>query len=740
MVVHRVVKLLLGVAVTGLFVLHAGGWLSWPFLRQLESIAYDARLKLTLPGGVDPRVVIVDIDERSLREEGQWPWPRQRLAHLVDLLFDRYRVAVLGFDVVFAEPDATDSIFATLAAGPPSEDARLRERLDQLRREWDPDRRFAAALRDRPVVLGYFFDTRASPGADIRFGQLPEPVATIQDLGPNDTVLVDAIGYGANLPLLQNSAQGGGFFNSPLVDLDGVLRRVPMLIRYQDRLYEQLALAVIRALLGQPPVELVMGAGYGADERNRRLEALRIGGFTVPVDEFGTVLVPYRGPQGSFPYVSAVEVLAERADPRLLDGAIVLVGTTAAGLMDLRATPVQNVYAGVEVNANLIAGILDQTFRSRPAFTAGLEIAQLGIIGLLGIPIGFLTPSWALLLAVAIAGALLGLHGYLWEAHALVTPLASGLALLSILYVLYTSYNFFVESRRERWITRLFGQYVPPEIVAEMSRRGERYSLEGESRHMTVLFGDIADFTAISERFDPRQLTRLMQCYLTPLTRVIHEHRGTIDKYIGDAIMAFWGAPLADPEHPRHAVRAALEMTRCLRTLDDTFRAEGWPPLQIRIGINTGAMSVGNMGSRFRMSYTVLGDAVNLASRLESAAKQYGVAIVISEHTRDAVPEYACRELDRVRVKGRSRPVAIFEPLCLAAELGPEQQMELADHEAALRAYRQRDWDEATARFRRLGARWPDRRLYALYLDRLAALMVAPPPADWDGVFNLQTK
>ena len=740
MVVHSAVRLLFSAAITAVFVLHAGGWWPLPLLRQLENIAYDARLNLTLPGGVDSRVVIIDIDERSLREEGQWPWSRNRLAELVNLLFERYRIAALGFDILFAEPDSAHGVFGMLARGPLGEDVRLRAELERLHAEMDPDRHFAAALRDRPVVLGYFFNTRATPNAEVQFGQLPAPIAAAHELGASDTVLIDAVGYGANLALLQDSAHGGGFFNSPLVDQDGIFRRTPLLIRYREQLYEQLALAVVRTLLGNPPVALIMGAGYGVDARNRRLEALRIGGFTVPTDELGAVLVPYRGPQGSFPYVSAHEVLAGRADPRLLEGAIALVGTTAAGLLDLRAAPVQSVYAGVEMNANLIAGILSQSFKNQPAFAAGLEIFQLTLVGLLGALLGFLAPTQALLLAVAAGGALLGVNGYLWQAQALVAPLATPLTLLFILYVLHTSYNFLVGSRRERRITRLFGQYIPREIVEEMSRRGEGYSLEGESRRMTVLFSDIADFTTLSERFDPRQLTRLMQCYLTPLTRIIHERRGTIDKYIGDAIMAFWGAPLADSDHARRAVGAALAMVRGLRALDDEFRARSWPLLRLRIGVNTGVMSVGNMGSEFRMSYTVLGDAVNLASRLEGAARQYGVAIVISEYTRDAAPEYVCRELDRVRVKGRTQPVAIFEPLGPAEELDAERRAELADYEEALRVFRQRQWPQAAESFDRLLERQPDSRLYALYRERAAAMQAAPPPVDWDGVFDLLSK
>lgn len=739
MIAHHAVRLLIGLFLTGVFTVHAAGWLTLPLLPTLENLAYDARLNLTLPGGVDPRVVIVDIDELSLRQEGQWPWPRGRLADLVNQLFEHYRIAALGFDVVFAEPDASALTLDQLAASPLAAEEPTRTQLAQWRQGWDPDRRFAAALRDRPVVLGYFFNTPGAPGASIQTGQLPAPIGALAEMGPGGDRLIEAVGYGANLPFLQAATLNGGFFNSPIVDADGVFRRTPLVARYQHGVYEQLALAVTRALLGNPPLQLITGSGYGG-VGDQRLEALRFGGFTVPVDAQGAVLAPYRGPQGSFPYVPAWQVLAGQADPRLLEQAIVLVGATAAGLLDLRATPVQNVYPGVEINANLIVGLLDQRFKSRPSYSAGLEILQLLAVGGLATLIGFLNPLRALLLLAATAGALLGLNAWLWQTQDLVAPLASPLALLALLYVLYTSYNFFVEARRERWLAKRFGQYVPHEIVAEMSRRGERYSLEGESRQMTVLFSDIAGFTALSERFEPRQLTLLMQRYLTPMTRVIHEHRGTIDKYIGDAIMAFWGAPLADPEHARHAIHAALAMHQALRALNREFAARSWPSLRLRTGINSGVMSVGNMGSEFRMSYTVLGDAVNLAARLESAARRYDAPIVVSEETRALVPELVYRELDRVRVKGRAQAVTIYQPLGAASDLSTAEQAELAAYAAALHAFQQWDWAAAETAFSRLLTAQPDSLLYTLYWERAATLRAAPPPADWEGVFVLESK
>jgi adenylate cyclase len=739
MSLHGGIKWALNLAIIALFMFNAGGWLSWPFLQQIENLAYDARLRLLLPGGLDPRIVIVDIDERSLREEGQWPWSRDRLALLVEQLFTRYQIAVLGFDVVFAEADNQDDLFRTLLAGPLGAEAAPRATLETLRQELDPDRRFAAALDERPVVLGYFFDNQSAPGTRMRVGALPAPVARVSDLPPGaGAALRAASGYGANLPLLQTRALGGGFFNSPLVDSDGVFRRVPLLVRYEDGIYEHLALAVVRALLGQPPLEFVTATGYSGQEA--RLEALRLGGFQVPLDAEGAVQVPYRGRQGSFPYVAAADVLHGRADPKLLNGAVVLVGTTAAGLLDLRATPVQNVYPGVEVNANLIAGLLDQNFRVRPPYAAGVDMVQLLLVGLLGALAGSLAPLWALLLSMGTALALFGVNLELWQTQGLIVALAPPLVLLLSLYVLNSSYNVFIEARRERYITRLFGQYVPREIVAEMSRGQLQFSQEGESRAMTVLFSDIEGFTSISEQLEPRELSRLMQFYLTPLTRIIHEQRGTIDKYIGDAIMAFWGAPLTDAEHGRHAVRAALEMVARLRAMAPELRARSWPLLRARIGINSGMMSVGNMGSEFRRSYTVLGDAVNLASRIEGTAKQYGVAIVISEYTRALVPEITCRELDRVRVKGRSQPVTLYEPLGLAGELDDRQLAELSDYMAALTLFRAGEWLAAEQAFDRLLKRQPGTLLYELYWERAVALRAAPPEADWDGVFDLTTK
>jgi adenylate cyclase len=322
----------------------------------------------------------------------------------------------------------------------------------------------------------------------------------------------------------------------------------------------------------------------------------------------------------------------------------------------------------------------------------------------------------------------------------LILPLASPLLLIVLIFMLHMTYGFFIESRGKRQLANLFGHYIPPELVDEMSESPEEYSLDGENREMTVLFSDVRGFTTISEGMDPKQLTQLMNALLTPMTRVIHKNRGTIDKYMGDAIMSFWGAPLADSEHARHALYAAMEMMVELEIMQEEFRQRGWPEVNIGIGLNTGNMNVGNMGSEFRMAYTVLGDAVNLGSRLEGLTKNYGVNIIVSEFTKSEVAEFLFRELDLVRVKGKNEPVAIFEPIGHKNDVGKEVTEELTAYKQALLNFRAQSLEKAELDFFNLNRLYPDRFLYQVYLDRIAFYRREPPGDDWDGVFTHTSK
>jgi adenylate cyclase len=709
------------------------------FIDRLESYTYDTRLQWTMPSTVDKRVVIVDIDEKSLLEQGQFPWPRNKLAHMVDMLFDHYKIDVLGFDVVFAERDESSGLrsLEALAQGELRNEKSFTQALKRLSGDLQYDQIFADSLKNRKVALGYFF-VQSSVNTQAT-GQLPPPVFEAGTFDVDAVGPALAAGYTANLPQLQQAATAAGFFNStPLIDSDGVVRRVSLVQMFDGSMYESLSLAVTRLALDEPFVDLGYAPG---DNSVLGLEFLKLGKRLIPIDVDMAALVPYRGRQGSFRYVSASDVLNGKADPDVLQGAVVLVGTTAPGLNDLRTTPVQDVYSGVEVHANMIAAIIDESIRSRPAFVLGVEAALLLTVGLLlAFVLPLLSPLHATLVTLATFAVILALNLLFWEVGLFIVPLATSLVLVSTIFVLHMSFGYFVDARGKRLLARLFGQYVPPELVDEMAQDPEAYSLEGSNRDMTVLFSDVRGFTTISEGLDPKQLTQLMNDFLTPMTHVIHHNRGTIDKYMGDAIMAFWGAPLNDPDHARHALNAAMEMIAKLESMQEYFRSRGWPPIKVGVGLNTGEMTVGNMGSEFRLAYTVMGDAVNLGSRLESLTKNYGVQIMVSEFTMARVPEFAFRELDWVRVKGKDKAVKIYEPLGLAEQMSAADRRELADYHAALGLYRNQEWYEAHEAFLELQRNTPHRVLYALYLERIAHFANEPPESQWDSTFTLLSK
>ncbi len=720
------------------FALHAMGHLSIRLVDQLEQLAYDARLLVTMPGSVDDRIVIVTVDERSLAVEGQWPWPRDKIARLVDTLFDRYGAKVVGFDVVFAEKDLSSGLHVLdkLAEGPMSDDAAFLEQLDALRPSLETDRIFADKLRGRPAVLGYFFRDDDNPST----GSLPLPAVEAED-HHTSIPFNEPTRYTGNLAVLQSSAPAGGFFDNPAIDSDGVYRRVPLLQQHDGALYESLALAVTRIALGSPPIRFVFHSGASGPRDGLDLDWLEIGDYRVPVDDETSVLVPYRGPQGRFPYVSATDVLSGVAPSYPLKGGIVLVGTSALGLRDVRVTPVGQSYDGVEVHANVISGILDERIKHHPRYVQGIEFVMLAVItAAVTIVVLFSSLIRATLTTLLLMVIIIAVNLQLWQRADFVVPVVPALLLAFSLYFFHMLYGFFAETRTKRMLSALFGQYVPPELVEEMGRNPAEISMDSESRDMTVLFSDVRGFTSIAEGLAPRELSALMNEFLTPMTRVIHRHRGTIDKYMGDAIMAFWGAPLEDPEHARHGLKAALEMQGALRALMPEFRRRGWPEVRIGIGVNTGPMRVGNMGSQFRMAYTVMGDAVNLGARLEGLTKQYGVPIAVGSKTVRAVPDFGFLELDRVRVKGKDKPEAVYEPIGSLADLDSELKTMISRHSSALKFYRAGDWDNAESMFFMLHQAFPDRLLFKIYLDRIAYYRSEPPEAEWDGVFVAQSK
>jgi len=736
-------RTILNIFLISFFLLQSANVFQYSWIESLENKIYDVRLNFTMPNTKDPRVVILDIDEKSLKNIGRWPWNRKVMTELVDTLFDHYYIQVLGFDILFAEPDDSSGL-ATLNAiadGPLKDNSDYLSTLEQMREALNYDQLFANALQDRDTITGFFFRNQLNVNAkELNTGVLPNPMETSTPIDHLENILITPNGFGGNMEIFQNSAWSGGFVDIPTIDRDGIVRSVPLMQMYEGKVYHSLSLALVRALLGFPPIELEY-ASEVATGGEKILEAIKFENFHIPVTPQGVAYIPYRGKYPSYEYVSAQDVISKKVSLETLEGAIVLMGTSATGLLDMRATPVQNIYPGVEVHANMVSGILDGTIKLKPFDVQGLDFFTHLIMGLIMIyTLRTLKLVYSIFVTAALASLTIYLNYYMWQELNLITPLVSPLLMIAMLFVLHIAYGYFIEDHNKRKLKGLFGHYVPPELVDEMNKTMNDVSMKSEVREMTVLFSDIRGFTSISESMDPESLTTLMNMYLTEMTKIIHKHRGTVDKYIGDAIMAFWGAPLADEEHAKHALMAAVEMKERLPTLNKEFEAKGFPTLRIGIGLNTGRMNVGNMGSEFRVAYTVLGDSVNLAARLESITKQYGESLIISESTKLQVPNWSYQEIDLVRVVGKNVPIAIYKPIAPLEDINVDQTKEIEQFEEALKAYRNKNWRVAKATLEELVDYSGTPNLYKIYLRRLDEYKDNPPANDWDGVYEASSK
>jgi adenylate cyclase len=727
--------------------LHASSLVRIGVLQRLDDIIYDARLRATMPKTLDERIVIVDIDEKSLSEIGRWPWGRNKLGELVDELFDRQNAALLGFDVVFAEPDDSSGLkrLKQLAQNEMRDQAGFAERINQMQSALDYDAVFAKSLEKRPVVLGLYF-TSDRDGRSV--GVLPEPVMQKELLHGRPIKFTSWNGYGSNLEQLAKASPMAGFFNS-ITEGDGVVRSVPLIAEYKGQYYESLSMAMFRMLVGLPKVEPGFPQDRFIGRSYQGLESilLKQAGKTlaVPVDDRVATLVPFRGPGGvnggSFRYISAADVLAKRLPQGVLKDKIVLLGTTAPGLLDLRVTPVGETYPGVETHANVISGLLDGKIFVKPDYAIGYEVVILILAGLtLALALPLLSAPKAMALSGVVITAVVGLNSWMYLAYGLVLPLASALIMAVTAFALNMSYGYFVESRSKRELAHLFGTYVPPELVDEMVKDPDSYSMKAANKELTVMFCDMRGFTKMSETMGPTQLQELLNSVFSRLTDLIRTNRGTIDKYMGDCVMAFWGAPVDTPNHAHLSVKTAMEMAHAVRKINEEHRASGLPEIGIGIGLNTGTMCVGDMGSDIRRSYTVIGDSVNLGSRLEGLSKAYGVDIVVSESTRKLAPDFAWQELDRVRVKGKEQAVTIFWPAAPADRLDKEYAFELKNWAAVLKAYRAQDWDQCDVQLLNLQRLNAKKYLYQLYSERVASMRLLPFDPEWDGATNFETK
>ena len=711
-------------------------------LQRIDFLSFDLRYQLLNPVQSTKQhpIVIIDIDELSLKEQGRWPWSRKKMAQLVSALYES-GVTMVGMDVVFAEPEPNPVtlVNSALKQQPdklrPQDKAVLDPLLDELVGQFAFDEHFAAAL-GTDTVLGYFLYQQAGSES----GQLPDPVITLDPERVSRMVLIPMVGHSANIPVLQQHALSAGYLTI-IPDPDGVVRRAPMVLRYGNRVYSSLAMEMARQFLFVDQVRLITAMQYDAEV----MERIEMDSFSIPTNARGQALVPYLGKARSFPYLSATDVLNGRVKEGSLAGTIALVGTSAWGLGDIKAMPLSAEYPGVEVHANLLNGILNsqgdqRVFPHRPDLARDITALALLITGLLlSIVLPRLSPVGLVVSSVLLLALIVTVNFYLWQRYLLDFPLAPHVILTTALTLYLFADGFLRENLQRLRIKKMFGQYVPPAHVDEMVGAEGEYGFDGRSKELTVLFSDIRNFTNISETLNASDLKRMLNRYFTPITKIIFDHDGTIDKYVGDMVMAFWGAPLDDDRHASKAIQAALDMLACTESLKPEFKKEGLPEVNIGIGINTGLMNVGDMGSEYRRAYTVLGDAVNLGSRLEGVTKFYGVRLLVSETTQAQAPEFQYRLVDRIRVKGKTEPITVYEPLCRLEDCSSQLAEEVAYFHMALFNYYYQRWDKAVDIIESLHqAR--SQPLYQLYLERIATLRQQDLGANWDGVFTHTSK
>lgn len=742
-------------------------------VNRLEYLIYDQRMAV-MPKAIkspENKIVIVDLDERSLQAEGQYPWNRIKVGQLTERLSE-YGALVVGFDITFPEPDRNirDLLEPIDLDGL---DPAFAETLAEIEPSINGDLYFAKAMANTvDAVLAINF----SPLGAVSYNELPDSIVEIEAELASKITLTDMTGFTGNIPVLQEAARGNGSMNQE-PDADGVVRRVPLVIRYGDELFPTLSLEMFRVYNFLENYELETFT-YGDVEV---VTAIRLGkgpgSFLIPTDGRGYVNVPYvgsttRDEDNFFPYISATDILRgtlSEQEKDILVNSLVLVGTSAPGLGDLRAMPLQKLYPGVEVHANMLNALLNavnmtaltvsegqastasafasfsntdvRIFPYRPDWIAGAMFVTLTVLGIaLSVLFPHLGPATMSASALGLLGVGVWGNFQLWSVYKLDFPLVLIIALILLITGINLIYGFLAESQTRKVIKGMFDQYVPPAHIDSMLADPDNYSFEGESKELSVLFSDIRGFTSISEVLSATQLKKLLNDFFTPITGIIFEHNGTIDKYVGDMVMAFWGAPLADPNHRANAVRSALKMIEKTEELKQGFVAAGLPEVNIGVGINTGMMNVGDMGSTYRRSYTVLGDAVNLGSRLESLTKFYGIRLLIGEETVDGLDGFLLRIIDKVKVKGKDEAIICYEPLCETSEATPELEARVSQYHKALEMFYAQQWDDAEAAFKKLVELEPETLLYQVYVERIESLRGQDLGAHWDGSYTHTSK
>ena len=729
----------------------AGCWfytngVSFLDLMELRTIDLRFQARGELPPG--PEVVLAVIDEKSIAREGRWVWPRAKIARLIDKL-SAAGARVVAFDIGFLEPDdrhlaevlsdIQQRMRATGSGGP-----EMLEYLERVKFESDNDRILAEAIKnsDAEVVLGYFFQMDMAEvehvtgeevlrhQENVRGSRLKIVRFTSEDA--RSVPLIEAVCPQSNIKTVSDAADYSGFFNM-FPDWDGVVRRMPALLRFNDSLYAPLSLMALSAYLEAPASAII--ADYGVAE-------LEVGGYYIPTDELGLVMINYRGGARTFPHISVTDILHDEVPGDMLKDKIVFVGATATGIYDLRVTPFSSVYPGLEIHANMVDSILAGDFLYQPDWSRMFNLLAIVVSGVfLGLALPRAGAGIGALAAVLTFGGYILLCQYLFSRYGWILNIVYPLTVMAFIYVTITAYRYLAENRQKKFIKGAFSTYLAPSVVTQLIETPENLVLGGVEREITAFFSDVQGFTSISEKLTPKQLVELLNEFLTEMTDFILEMQGTVDKFEGDAIIAFFGAPNVLPDHAVRACVATVKMQKRLVEMRRKWAETGSPLLYMRVGLCTGLAVVGNMGSKNRMDYTMMGDTVNTAARLEGVNKVYGSYSMISETTfRGLDGQVATRELDAINVVGKSEPVKVYELLGFPEDIDPRMKETCDLYAEGLAAYRKRRWDAAAELFDRALSIRPEDGPSRTMKARCLAYRVDPPGENWNGSYTMTSK
>jgi len=657
-------------------------------------------------------VIIVDIDEKSLSKLGQWPWERKKIAEILTNLTNA-GAGIIGLDIFFAEKDKKSPSF-------------MAPKICKVPKNiYNSDKILANIIANTPTILGYVFNFENN----ITKNQLPNIPAIFIEKNLKKEFLLQPKGYISNIDIIQKSAYSAGYLNM-IPDIDGVVRYVPLLVKYQYSIYPSLSFEMFRLAYGIKKIFI------NYDEN--KIKNIKIDQITIPTNTIGAIYVNYRGPSHTFKYISASDVYFNEFNKSLVKNKFVLIGTSAIGLFDLRNTPFDTVFPGVEVHANIIDNLIKQDFLyEKNNNTVKTILFLLAVTIIIALTSYLLKAFYSFIIFLILILGYIYYSYYMFNKHILI-DIAPIIILASSLYLILTLINYFKKEKESLNLKKAFAKKVSPSVMEELLKHSNEKLLSPREKEVTIFFSDVRNFTTISEKIgNPKKLINLLNNYMTPMTNIIVNHKGTIDKFIGDAIMAYWNAPNDVKNHADEAISSALEQIKLLNELKKKFKKEFNINFDIGIGINTGIATVGEMGSEGRADYTIIGDSVNLASRLEGLCKAYKAHIIISEFTKEKLTKkYILRELDLVKVKGKNLPVKIYEVLGFGEN--KEFEKELKTYYNALEYYRKGEFKKALDIFEELYKK-NNNYLYQLYIQRCKNL-IKEPPKNWDGIYVFKTK